>query len=232
MEHDRNDGGVEVAKHLEALVLHTPPEKVGVLPNACEFLRAHRASLRAGDDPEGGQGLRSTRRRHGRREDAAGSIAAKSIDHIFGCGNIAPSTAKRLGEGAHHHLDLTGRYAEQLRHSTAGGTDSADGVCLIEVQVCLVLVLQRHDLTEAAEVPLHRIDAFDDDEDLAPRLSTVRFLRDRSLELSLQVVHIVVLESTNAGAGESNAFDEGPVIKLIAENEDAGTTSLRLEQCR
>mmetsp|Transcript_96644 Transcript_96644/g.278129 ORF Transcript_96644/g.278129 Transcript_96644/m.278129 type:complete len:292 (-) Transcript_96644:216-1091(-) len=104
---------------------------------------------------------------------------------------------------------------------------------LVEVEERFVAILECHDFPQAAEVTLHGIDTLDDDENLAPRLASLRLpLGDRALQLCFQLGHAVVREGPHNCAGEAHALDDRAMVQLVAEDQNAGASGLRLEQSR
>ena len=51
--------------------------------------------------------------------------------------NVAPSRTKRLGEGAHHDINICRVHPCVLADAASSLAQSANAVCLIQVQICL-----------------------------------------------------------------------------------------------
>ena len=58
----------------------------------------------------------------------------------------------RVRVRAHHEVHLLSGHAEQIGHAAATRADGADGVRIVEVEVGRVLLLERDDLAQPAEL--------------------------------------------------------------------------------
>ena len=157
VEHHRDHGRVAVAEHAPA----HPNESLAELVRVAHELRhPFRAAVARGrilphDHLERGEYLLSGGRRHGRRVQRRGRVAAQRRDHVrVGC-EVAANRAKRLGKRAHHDVHIRRRYAEEVSDSTSTRPNGPDRVRLVEVQVRAVLFLERHNLAQPRELALH-----------------------------------------------------------------------------
>jgi len=83
-------------------------------------------------------------------------------------------------------------------------TYGTDAVRLVEKQVGLVLLLERHDFGQLGDRALHAVDALDANQDLA--VGPVRLglaVDDGLAQFALQVGHVVVLEDADLGAAQA-----------------------------
>jgi hypothetical protein len=62
---------------------------------------------------------------------------------------------------AHHDVNVGNIEAKVLNNATPGGPKRANRVGLVEVQVCLVLLLEADDLWEIHNRPFHRVHSLD-----------------------------------------------------------------------
>jgi hypothetical protein len=91
------------------------------------------------------------------------------LNELLVAGDVAAAAAERLGESAHHDVDIRRIHPQVLAHAPAAGAQRADAVRLIKVQIGAVLLLDGDDLGQAADLALHRVDALHHDQDLGPR---------------------------------------------------------------
>jgi len=62
---------------------------------------------------------------------------AETVDEGLAAGDVAPCCTKRLGEGAHQDVDEMRVHAEIICDTSSMGTDSTDGMCLVNEKVKL-----------------------------------------------------------------------------------------------
>mmetsp|Transcript_46289 Transcript_46289/g.99109 ORF Transcript_46289/g.99109 Transcript_46289/m.99109 type:complete len:342 (+) Transcript_46289:1531-2556(+) len=226
VEHDRDDWRIQVSQDLEAFVCHAPSEVVRVFSDARQLLCSDSSCIATRDYAECLQCLHCTRRWHRPSKIATRCVAAKRIDDVPGGSDIASSASEGLREGAHHDLYFAGWNAQELSHSPASLADGTDRMGLVQIQEGLVLVLQADNLSQPAEVSLHRVDTFDDDEDLPPRL----LLAHSSLKLRLQVRHHIVLERANCRTREPDSLNDRTMVEFITQHQHATCSSLCIEE--
>ena len=116
--------------------------------------------------------LADWRRNRGRIE-AAVRLAANVVDQLATAGNVAAGRTEALGERAHVHVHVARIAAVVVDHTATAFAHRADAVRLIQVNVGLVLFLQRNHLGQLHDGALHAVDTLHDDHDLLPR--SVRF---------------------------------------------------------
>ncbi len=97
---------------------------------------------------------------------------------------------------AHHeNVNLLGVHRPVLAHAAPTHAQSADAVRLVQVQVGLVLLLERDDRGQVEDGALHAVHALHQDQDLLPGAPRPRLaLHDGRAQLRLQVARPVVLE--------------------------------------
>lgn len=76
----------------------------------------------------------------------------------------ASARAERVSERASDNLDLFAVHAEKLRESASFLAKHAEACALVEEDAELVLVLQRHDLAQRAQVAVVVVEGLDDEE--------------------------------------------------------------------
>ena len=89
--------------------------------------------------------------------------------------------------------------------------EHADAVRLVDHQPRAVALAELDDLGQRRDVALHREDAVDDDEDAAA-------VAGGALEHPLELVHAVVAEGAQLGAGEQAAVEDRGVVAGVADD--------------
>src|SRR5207248_10539987 len=105
--------------------------------------------------------------------------------------------------------------AEQLAGTGAAGAEHADAVGLVHHQPGTEAPAELDDRRQVADVALHREDAVDDDQYAAA-------VAGGPLEHLLQLVHAVVAEGPQLGAGEAAAVEDRGVVGRVADHRVAG----------
>mmetsp|Transcript_2162 Transcript_2162/g.6920 ORF Transcript_2162/g.6920 Transcript_2162/m.6920 type:complete len:207 (+) Transcript_2162:669-1289(+) len=93
---------------------------------------------------------------------------------------------------------------------------------LVQVQICLVLLLDLHDLLQLGELAFHRIDTLDDDDDLLPRPPSAGLaLGNARTQQALQLLRVVVCENLHFRARATHPTDDGCVIEGVRDEQRA-----------
>ena len=124
---------------------------------------------------------------------------AQIVDDGLVGSNETTYACQTLGEGTHDEVHLVCQ-TEVVAHTTAVAAKYADAVSFIHHDGGVVLVLQFHDFWEFAQVTFHGEDTVNDNQFYAVGVAT--------LEHSLQVCHIVVLETQLGGKTQSSAVND------------------------
>ena len=98
------------------------------------------------------------------------AVPPQVSDDVLGGSQVAAHAAEGLGEGAHHHVDVSSVYTEEFSNPPTARPHRADRVRFVEIQISPILLLERDDFPQATEVALHGVDALHEHDDLAPRL--------------------------------------------------------------
>ena len=132
-------------------------------------------------------------------EDVCTCGVAQIVDDGLVGSNETTYACQTLGEGTHDEVHLVCQ-TEVVAHATAVAAEDTDTMCLVHHDGCIVLVLQFHDFWEFAQVTFHGEYTVNDNQFYAVRIAT--------LEHSLQVCHVVVLETQLGGKTQSSAVND------------------------
>lgn len=169
VEHDGYDGRVIVSQDMEAHVIESHAEVVGVVAEGFEFSTSDVGVVLACNDFESGDELLTDDGAEGVVVDGSSALDFNVINDLFGCGNVATHSTEALGESAHEYMYIGGVYACILAAASASGTAGSNGVCLVEVKINVVFFAKLGYGFEIAVLALHGINAFDKDDDLVLR---------------------------------------------------------------
>ena len=166
IEHDRHNGRFGVAEHATPDVRQASPQLRHVPSQAQKpLVPGRRAQL-----SQGRYRLLRSGRGHARRQQRRSAVPPQVGDHVLGGSQVAAHAAEGLGEGAHHHVDVSSVYTEEFSNPPTARPHRADRVRFVEIQISPILLLERDDFPQATEVALHGVDALHEHDDLAPRL--------------------------------------------------------------
>lgn len=134
-----------------------------------------------------------------------------------------PRKRKRFHNLTHHHVDVARVNPERLANPSPRLPQRADRVRLVQIQIRAVPLAHGDDLGQRRQLPLHRVDPFDDDEDLLPGPARARLpARDAGAQGALERVDVVVGEHRDLGAGPARAAHYGGVVERVRDDQAAG----------
>lgn len=87
--------------------------------------------------------------------DGAVGLRADIVDEAFCASEIASRGAEALGEGSHGDVNVCGVQTEVVNDTAALGSQSADTMRLVEIEVGLVLLLEADYLRHMRDAALH-----------------------------------------------------------------------------
>mmetsp|Transcript_16757 Transcript_16757/g.33535 ORF Transcript_16757/g.33535 Transcript_16757/m.33535 type:complete len:418 (+) Transcript_16757:562-1815(+) len=222
VEHHGNHRAVLVAQHLAPHPLQPCTEEVGVALEVLDLLAALARAVLARNHAQREACLLHGGGRHRASVDGPWRAAAQKLDDLLRCRNVAANGPERLGEGAHHDVNVLGRHARVLEDATPVLPERPNAVRLVHVQIRLVLFAHLDNLLEAANLPLHAVQPLHHHQDLSPRPVRARLpLCDRAAQPVLQADRAVVLEHLNASSTPARADHDRRVVELIAQDQPA-----------
>lgn len=220
VKHDGDNGGVVVAVDDEAKTLKTQAEVARVESNTLQTLGTLTRAKLASDETQGSQNLHENRGGGRLAVDSSGVGAPQLVDNGLLSSDVSTVGTERLGEGTHENVNTIRVNTEVVANTTSAGTDGTNGVSLVDEEIELVLVLQRHDTGQIAHGSLHGVETLNGNQNLLPRaVSAGLSLRDGLAELALEIDHVVVLEGRDDGTGQTSTDSDGGVVELIRENQ-------------
>src|SRR5438128_1126551 len=150
------------------------------------------------------------RRQRGSAEEEGGRGNPQVLDYVGRPGDEAAAGGEALGEGAHAQVGLA-LEAEQLAGAGAASAEDAGAVRLVDHQAGAIALAELDDAGQVADVALHREDAVDDYEHAAAIVCG-------ALQHLLQLVHAVVAEGPQLGAGEAAAVEDRGVVAGVDDH--------------
>lgn len=95
---------------------------------------------------------------------------------------------------------------------------------LVDIDVKLVASLELEDLRQVDQTAFHRVQSFDDQQNLFPRSVSSRLtLRNDFSQQGLERFHVIVLEPSDTGARESRAESNRRVVEFIGNDQTSFT---------
>ena len=200
--HHRHDVGVG-GEHRQARLLQ------GALGRVRLALVRRALGIRALEVAHRGPRRRRDRGRERGGEDEAGGEAPHRVAERGRAGDVAADAAEALGQRALDHVDPV-HHALALGHAAAARPVEADRVDLVEIGHRAVALGEVADRADRRHVAVHRVDALERDQHVAPGG------RDQQL---FQVRDVVVAEDPLLAAGVAHALDHRVVVEGVRQDQ-------------
>jgi hypothetical protein len=219
IEHDRNNRRVIVAVHDKAKTLKSETKVTRVEGNALETLLALTRAQLASNEFQGSQDLHEHTRSRSFAILSSSVGALELVDNMFlGC-DVTTVGTKRLCQSSHENINFGGINAKVVANTTTAGAKSTDRVSLVNEKIELVLVLQSKNTGKITHGTLHRVETFDDNQNLLPRTVGAGLTLGNSFaNNTFQISHIIVLEALNNGTRKTSTNTDGGVVEFIGND--------------
>ena len=222
VQHDGDDGGVVVAVDDEAEALQAQAEVARVEAEALKALLALAGDDFAVDDAQGGGDLNKDGGRGRLGVQHSRVSGAQLVDDGLVCGEVATICAEGLGQRAHKQVHFAGRDAEVVADTASAGSNTTNGVGLVNEEEELVLLLELDDAGQVAHGALHGVQTLDGDQNLLPwAVGAGLALGDGFAQRALEIAHIVVLEHGDHGSRKTGTESDRRVVQLIRDQQTA-----------
>lgn len=209
-----------MTSHNHAETLESETKVARVEGNALQTLLALTRANISVNQLEGGKNLHENRGGRGFAKDGGGVGAAKLVNDVLLRSNVASVGAERLGQSAHEDVDFRGVNAIVIANTTAVGSQGTDGVSLVDKQVKLVLALQFQDSGQVDHGTFHRVETFDDQENLLPgAVSSWLALGNGFTKNTLEVAHVVVLERLNDSTRKTSTDSDRGMVQFVGDDQ-------------
>jgi hypothetical protein len=220
VEHDRNDRRVIVAIDNKAKTLKSKTKVTRIEGNALKTLLTLTRTQLASNEFQGSQNLHE----HTRSRSFAilsSSVGALELvdDMLLGC-DVTTVGTKRFRQSSHENINFGGVNAKIVANTTTARAKSTDRVSLVNEKIELVFVLQSKNTGEITHGTLHRVETFDDDQNLLPRTVGAGLTLGNSFaNNTFQIGHIIVLEALNNGTRKTSTNTDGGVVEFIGNDQ-------------